>query len=327
VTALDRVSLSIPEGSVYGVIGRSGAGKSTLLRLINGLERPTSGSVSVDGVEISRLREADLRAVRRKAGMIFQAFNLLSSRTAFGNVALPLELAGVKRDAIEARVNTLLDLVGLADKRNRYPAELSGGQKQRVGIARALAHEPSVLLSDEATSALDPETTRSILDLLRRVNEITKVTVVLITHEMNVIKSICDRVAVIEGGRIVEEGTVYDVFAHPESSVTRRFVAEVMGHELPPNLVHMLSDQRGNHGRAVIRIIFTGENATAPVLSRLSRTLDIDVNIVAGQVDQIGDAPFGNLVVTVPARDDVVGAVTSLVRAHHLKAEVLGYVA
>jgi D-methionine transport system ATP-binding protein len=327
VTALDGVMLSIPRGSIYGVIGRSGAGKSTLLRLINGLEKPTSGAVTVDGIEVSALSEQNLRGIRRRAGMIFQNFNLLSSRSVFGNVALPLELAGVRKPAVQERVNSLLDLVGLSDKRNRYPAELSGGQKQRVGIARALSTEPAVLLSDEATSALDPETTRSILDLLRHVNEVTKVTIVLITHEMNVIKSICDRVAVIDQGRIIEEGTVYEVFAYPKAATTTRFVAEVTGHDLPDRLAKEISETRGDRTRAVLRIIFAGENATAPVLSRLSRTLDIDVTILSGQVDQIGNAPFGNLVVSIPAREDVVGAVTGLVRAHGLKAEVLGYVA
>jgi D-methionine transport system ATP-binding protein len=300
VTALAAVSLSIPKGVIYGIIGRSGAGKSTLLRLVNGLEKPTSGSVVVDGVDVSVLGERELRAVRRRAGMIFQSFNLLSSRTAFGNVALPLELAGAKKQAIAARVGNLLDLVGLSEKSNRYPAELSGGQKQRVGIARALATEPAVLLSDEATSALDPETTRSILDLLRRVNEVTKVTIVLITHEMNVIKSICDRVAVIDHGRIIEEGGVYEVLAQPKSAITKRFVTEVTGHHLPDSLAKELSSTCGDRSRAVVRIVFTGEHATAPILSRLSRTLDIDVTILAGQVDQIGSAPFGNLIVAIP---------------------------
>jgi D-methionine transport system ATP-binding protein len=326
VTALDGVSLSIPAGAIYGVIGRSGAGKSTLLRLINGLDQPTSGTVRVNGVDVSALKERELRSIRRRVGMIFQNFNLLSSRTVSSNVALPLEIAGASKQVIADRVASLLDLVGLSDKKDSYPAELSGGQKQRAGIARALATEPAVLLSDEATSALDPETTRSILDLLRHVNEITKVTIVLITHEMNVIKSTCGRVAVLDSGRVIEEGTVYDVFAHPKSAVTKRFVTEVAGHDVPEGLARELSQRRGACSRAVLRIVFTGENATAPILSRLSRTLDIDVTILSGQVDQIGNAPFGNLIVAIPAREDVVGAITGLVRPYGLKAEVLGYV-
>ena len=241
VTALDRVSLTVAPGEVYGVIGRSGAGKSTLLRAINGLEKPSAGRVLVDGTEVGTLDGAGLRALRRRIGMIFQHFNLLSSRTVFDNVAFPLELAGTRRAAITARVEPLLDLVGLVDKRGRYPAELSGGQKQRVGIARALATEPRVLLSDEATSALDPETTQSILALLRRVNLLTGVTIVLITHEMQVIKEIADRVAVIERGRIIEEGPVYDVFARPRTPTARSFVASVTGSAVPDDLAEALS--------------------------------------------------------------------------------------
>ncbi len=215
VTALDDVTLDVAPGSITGIIGRSGAGKSTLLRTINGLDRPTAGTVRIDGIDVGALDGGDLRALRREIGMIFQHFALLSSRTVFDNIALPLELAGTPRDEIARRVDELIELVGLTDKRRRYPAELSGGQKQRVGIARALATRPRVLLSDEATSALDPETTHSILALLKRINALTGVTIVLITHEMQVIKEICDRVAVIEAGRIIEAGDVYEVFARP----------------------------------------------------------------------------------------------------------------
>jgi D-methionine transport system ATP-binding protein len=325
VTALSDVSLSVPQGAIYGIIGRSGAGKSTLLRLLNGLERPTSGRVVVDGAEVSTLPERSLRGVRRRAGMIFQNFNLLSSRTVFENAALPLELAGAKKDAIAKRVALLLDLVGLADKKNRYPAELSGGQKQRVGIARALATEPAVLLCDEATSALDPETTQSILGLLKELNGLTGVTIVLITHEMQVIKSICGHVAVLDSGEVIEKGPVYQVFAHPKSEVTQRFVAEVTGGALPDDLAKDLSPVQGPRRQAVLRIVFTGQHANAPILSRLSRLLDADVTILSGQVDRIGGEPFGNLLVTVPARDGIVEAAIRLVQSHGLRAEALGY--
>ncbi len=254
VSALEHVSLAVAPGEIYGVIGRSGAGKSTLLRVINGLEKPSAGRVLVDGTEVGGLDGAGLRALRRRVGMIFQHFNLLSSRTVFDNVAFPLELVGMRRQAIAARVGELLELVGLEDKRGRYPAELSGGQKQRVGIARALATEPRVLLSDEATSALDPETTRSILALLRRVNALTGVTIVLITHEMQVIKDIADRVAVIEAGRIIEEGAVYDVFARPQTTTSRSFVAAVTGSGVPDDLAEALSPHPIQGGRAVLRI-------------------------------------------------------------------------
>src|SRR4051794_29550062 len=233
VAALDGVDLTVTRGSVLGVIGRSGAGKSTLIRLVNGLEKPSSGRVIVDGAEISALPERELRHARRSIGMIFQHFNLLSSRTAAHNIALPLEVAGYDKSAICDRVDELLDLVGLSDKRDRYPAELSGGQKQRVGIARALATKPKVLLSDEATSALDPETTRSILDLLVRINRELGLTILLITHEMAVIRSIAREVAVIDGGSIVEQGDVFDLFTRPQHPVTRSFLGDEAGRSLP----------------------------------------------------------------------------------------------
>jgi D-methionine transport system ATP-binding protein len=223
--ALDAVSMEVARGEVFGVIGRSGAGKSTLIRLINALERPSGGQVEVDDIDLATLSPAALRALRRRIGMIFQNFGLLSSRTVAGNVAFPLELAGVARAAREAKVAQLLDRVGLADYATRYPAQLSGGQKQRVGIARALATDPDILLCDEATSALDPETTRSVLALLRELNRELGLTIVLITHEMEVVRTVCDRVAVIDGGRIVETGAVADIFAGASHPATQRLLA------------------------------------------------------------------------------------------------------
>src|SRR5581483_5569853 len=233
VVALDDIDLDIPQGEIVGVIGRSGAGKSTLIRMVNGLERPSGGSILVDDTNMTALDERALRQARRSIGMIFQHFNLLSSRTAFGNVALPLEIAGHERKEIAGIVDPLLELVGLADKRDRYPAELSGGQKQRVGIARALATTPKVLLSVEATSALAPETTRQILTLIKQINSELKLTVLFITHEMSVVKAIADRVAVIEKGRIVEQGATHEIFARPQHETTRSFVSSVTGHEIP----------------------------------------------------------------------------------------------
>jgi D-methionine transport system ATP-binding protein len=325
VTALENVSLNISQGAIFGVIGRSGAGKSTLLRLLNGLEKPSGGRVVVDGTEVSALPERQLRSLRRRAGMIFQNFNLLSSRTVAGNVALPLELIGARPQAIKARVADLLDLVGLTGKKDRYPAELSGGQKQRAGIARALATEPAVLLSDEATSALDPETTQSILELLKRINQLTGLTIVLITHEMQVIKSICQHVAILDKGRLIEEGTVYGVFSMPRSQVARRFVSEVTGGRVPDGLAAALSPIQGTAKQAVLRIVFTGEHANAPILSRLSRLLDVDVTILAGQVDQIAGEPLGTLIIAVPVRVGIEEAVIRLVQSHGLHAEALGY--
>jgi D-methionine transport system ATP-binding protein len=326
VVAMEDIDLAVPEGAILGVIGRSGAGKSTLIRLLNGLETPSTGRIVVGGTEISRLRGAGLRQARRSIGMIFQHFNLLSSRTAAGNVALPLEIAGLSRREIAARVGPLLDLVGLADKADRYPAELSGGQKQRVGIARALATNPKVLLSDEATSALDPETTKQILALIKRVNAELKLTVLLISHEMSVVKAIADRVAVLEAGRIVEEGATIDIFAHPQHATTRAFVGTVTGAELPESLAAKLAAEPIEGGKAVIRILFTGQYADEPVLSRISRLLSIDLNILYGQIDAIGGRPFGVLVLAIPADAVTVPAALRSLQRLDLHAEVLGYV-
>lgn len=327
VTALHTITLDVPKGAILGVIGRSGAGKSTLIRLVNGLERPSRGQVIVDGVEMSALDERALRHERRTIGMIFQHFNLLARRTAFDNVALPLEIAGVSSAEIKARVAPLLDLVGLSDKAQRYPAELSGGQKQRVGIARALATNPKVLLSDEATSALDPETTEQILALLRRVNAELDVTILLITHEMSVIKSVTDRVAVIDGGRIVEEGPTFDLFTRPQHAATRSFVSSITGNELPAHLASRLSAKPLAGSQVLVRLTFTGGDASQPFLSVLTRKLDIDLGIIQGNVDYIGGHPFGTLVVSTPADQNRLQALTEASRELGLHVEVLGYVA
>jgi D-methionine transport system ATP-binding protein len=325
VAALDGIDLSVERGSILGVIGRSGAGKSTLIRLVNGLERPSAGRVIVDGAEISALPEPALRHARRSIGMIFQHFNLLSSRTAGENVALPLEVAGYAKPAIRARVEELLALVGLSDKRDRYPAELSGGQKQRVGIARALATRPKVLLSDEATSALDPETTRSILDLLGRINRELGLTIILITHEMAVIRSVAREVAVIDGGRIVEQGPVFDLFTRPQHPVTRSFLGEEAGRALPAHLAARLKPEGRPGDQAVLRVVFRGPHATDPILARLARDLSIEANILSGAVDEIAGQPFGTLVVGVPQAS--VPAALSFFKHHGLDTEVLGHVA
>ncbi|MDO9412665.1 MAG: methionine ABC transporter ATP-binding protein [Pseudolabrys sp.] len=326
VTALRNVDLSIRTGSIMGVIGRSGAGKSTLIRLVNGLEKPTSGRVLFDDVDIGTLEGGKLRQAQRSIGMIFQHFNLLSSRTAFENVALPLEIAGARSDEIKSRVEALLELVGLTDKRDRYPAELSGGQKQRVGIARALATKPKALLSDEATSALDPETTRSILDLLGTVNRELGVTILLITHEMSVIRAIADEVAVLDAGNVVEHGNVYDVFTQPKHEVTQSFFANDAGRQLPAWLKGKLTPERVAGGQTVIRITFRGAYANEAVLSKLTRDLQIDVNIISGTIDTISGKPFGWVIAGIPADADVAKALDYLTR-QGLGAEVLGHVA
>jgi D-methionine transport system ATP-binding protein len=327
VRAVDAIDLKVPEGAIVGVIGKSGAGKSTLIRLINGLELPSEGHVHVDGLDIGALDERGLRQARRSIGMIFQHFNLLSSRTAFDNIALPLEIAGTPRRDIPGIVGPLLDMVGLADKRDRYPAELSGGQKQRVGIARALATKPKVLLSDEATSALDPETTSQILMLLKQINAELNLTILFITHEMSVVKKLADHVAVMEGGRIVEQGSTYEIFSNPHHETTKRFVGSVTGGNLPDWLREKLRPDFQPGRGAVIRIVFTGADADQPVLSRLTRAYDVDFNILHGQVETVAGQPFGTLIASVPASPELLATPVSEITASRNKVEHLGYVA
>lgn len=322
--ALENIDLTVSEGSITGIIGRSGAGKSTLIRMVNGLERPSSGQVIVDGIDVAAMDERKMRTLRRSVGMIFQHFNLLSSRTAYANVALPLEIAGVSKAEIAKRVTPLLELVGIADKRDRYPAEMSGGQKQRVGIARALATNPKVLLSDEATSALDPETTRSVLALLKQVNRELGLTVLLITHEMQVVREIADQVAVLDRGRIVEKGDTYSVFARPQHPVTRTFLEGVTGVRLPAFVTEKMRSEPEPGAAAVVKIVFTGPTATDPILAEIGKTLATDVNILAGAVDEIAGKPFGTLVVAIDQA--ALAPAQALIEERGLTSEVLGYV-
>jgi D-methionine transport system ATP-binding protein len=325
VSAVDNVSLTIDAGAITGIIGRSGAGKSTMLRMVNGLERPTAGRVIVAGRDVGAATGGDLRAIRRDVGMIFQHFNLLSSRTVFDNIALPLEIAGVGATHITARVNDLIERVGLGAQRDRFPAELSGGQKQRVGIARALATEPKVLLSDEATSALDPETTQTVLALLRDINRDLGLTILLITHEMAVVRDIASHVAVIDGGKIVEEGRTYDVFVAPKHPPTQSFLSGVIGTTLPAFIKGKMLDHRPDGAsEEVLRVTFAGQHATDPMLALLTRDLGIAVNILAGAVEEIGTQPFGNLLVSLDAARGVEAR--AYLERHGLVTEVLGYV-
>ncbi|MET3857503.1 methionine ABC transporter ATP-binding protein [Rhizobium sp. OAE497] len=324
-TAVEHVDLTVGRGAITGIIGRSGAGKSTLIRMVNGLETATSGKVRVDGVDVGALGEDGLRGLRRQIGMIFQHFNLLSSRTAFDNVALPLEIAGVDKQAIRAKVGPLLDLVGLGDKAGSYPSELSGGQKQRVGIARALATDPKLLLSDEATSALDPETTQSILELLKRINADLGLTVLLITHEMEVVKTIASHVAVIDAGRIVESGRTFDVYTNPQHETTRTLLASAL--KLPQWLRSTIKPQPSAGDRVLVRLVFFGDTAFKPLTGRLVAELGSDVNILAGAIEEISGEPFGSLVVSYSADPDVVARANRFYTETGLKTEVLGYVA
>lgn len=296
IVAVDDVTLSIDKGDVFGIIGYSGAGKSTLVRLINALEPATRGTITVDGVDITALKESELRAVRGGIGMIFQQFNLFSSRSVKANIAYPLKLAGWSKPDIEARVTELLSFVGLSDKAKAYPEQLSGGQKQRVGIARALATKPAILLADEATSALDPQTTHEVLDLLKRVNEEQGVTIVVITHEMDVIQTIATRVAVMENGRVIEQGDVFDVFSAPQNPASQRFVGTVVKGVPSPSELAVLRDR--HTGRLVTLSFRDGDSSQAQVFLDLA-SAGLDFELVYGGINDIRGRAFGHLTLAI----------------------------
>jgi D-methionine transport system ATP-binding protein len=323
-TALDDVSLSIQRGEVLGLIGRSGAGKSTLIRCLNGLERPDGGEVEVDGRSIVGLGERELQPLRRRIGMIFQHFNLLSAKTVADNIALPLKIEGQGRAARRGRVAELLDLIGLADKANAYPAQLSGGQKQRVGIARALAARPALLLSDEATSALDPETTDSILALLKDINRALGLTILLITHEMGVVRAIADRVAVLDEGRIVEQGPVWRVFATPRAATTRSLLRAFQP-TLPEALAARLAPGRG--ARSVVKVVVVGEQAREPLLAELALTIGARASLLHGGVDEVQGRAVGALFLELDGRNETsFAAAVDFLRQRVSEVETLGHV-
>ena len=294
VHALDNINFKVDAGEIYGVVGYSGAGKSTLIRCVNQLESVSEGKVIVDGKDLTALTPSELRVTKKRIGMIFQHFNLLNSKTIYTNVAMPLILNKTPKNEIKARVTELLDFVGLSDKASQYPDQLSGGQKQRVGIARALATNPSILLCDEATSALDPQTTESILELLRKINKEYNITILLITHEMSVIRDVCHKVAVMENGKIIERGSVFDVFSNPETETGRRFVNTVMQTELPNYVQNLVQESDGQH---IYRINFINQLAVKPYLSQISKLYDLDVNVLFGNITELQGIPFGNLIV------------------------------
>ena len=324
VTAVDRVNLRIEAGEIFGIIGYSGAGKSSLIRLLNGLEKPTSGEVIVDGKEIGKIGGKQLRQARQQIGMIFQHFNLLWSRTVRENIAFPLEIAGVPKEERMKRVDELIQLVGLQGREDAYPSQLSGGQKQRVGIARALANNPKVLLCDEATSALDPQTTDSILDLLVDINKRLGLTIVLITHEMHVIRKICDRVAVMENGKIVEMGEVLHVFRKPEQLITKRFVQQVTEpEETKEAMLHLL--ERYPNGK-VVQLTFVGEAAEQPLITHIIRQFDLNVNILQGKISQTHHGSYGVLFVHLDGANEEIERALAFIRQQEVGVEVLANV-
>lgn len=313
---VNNVSLKVKEGEIFGIVGYSGAGKSSLLRCLNLLEKPTSGEVLVDGVNLTTLNSSELRKARLKIGMIFQHFYLISSKTVYENVAFALKAAGVPKKEFNDRVTELLELVGLGDRASHYPAQLSGGQKQRVGIARALANNPKVLLCDEATSALDPSTTKSILSLLKSINKKLGITIVVITHEMEVVKEICDRMAVMQDGRIIEEGQVYDIFSNPKQPLTKDFIETVLQFHLPERLSQ-------NRKGTLIKIQFKGVSAEEALISDVFKKFNVRGNILHGKIEYIKDNPLGIFIMEVTGDKQEVNQAIDYITKHTESLEVI----
>lgn len=326
VHAVKNVDLEVAAGQIMGVIGESGAGKSTLIRCVNLLERPTEGCVYVDGNDLTAMSGTELSRARRNIGMIFQHFNLLSSRTVFDNIALPLELAGTPKAGIKQRVNELLELVGLTHRAHAYPNALSGGQKQRVAIARALAPAPKVLLCDEATSALDPQTTQSILALLKELNQRLGLTILLITHEMQVVKSICDKVAIINDGELIEQGDVAWFFANAQTELARRFIASTINLEIPEEYQQRLTAEQEPGALPLVRLGFTGETVDTPLISILSRELSVDVTILSADIEYAGGVKFGFMLAELDGAPEQTQAAITYLDEHKIQLELLGYV-
>lgn len=324
VHAVNNVSLTINDGDIFGIIGFSGAGKSTLVRCINLLEKPTDGKVFVDDAEITALSGKDLRKARKKIGMIFQHFNLMPSRTIFGNVAYPLRGSGLSKEEISEKVHHLLELVGISEKENAFPSQLSGGQKQRVAIARALANDPNILLCDEATSALDPQTTKSILKLLQQLNQTLGITVVVITHEMAVVKEICNRVAVMDHGDVVEEGEVFHVFASPKEPLTRSFIKTTSNLQKIEELIEADSPVVATKkGELIVRLTYVEKNTSEPLISTVTQKFGIILNIVFADVEIVQNAPIGGTVAIVSGEGSRIDEALQYLRDKNVGVEVI----
>lgn len=324
IQALADVSLAVEKGEIFGVIGTSGAGKSTLIRCVNLLEKPNDGKVIVDNIELTKLSDSQLTLERRKIAMIFQHFNLLSSRTVFDNIAFPLELEGKSKSEIEEKVTSLMDLVGLNDKAKDYPANLSGGQKQRVAIARALANDPKVLLCDEATSALDPATTKSILKLLKSINQKLNLTILLITHEMEVIKTICDKVAVIDHGKLVEQGNIEQVFTNPQQEITKGFIQSSLNVELPLVYQNSLNIIDNGNSNPLVKFMLTGSNDQSFVISNLFEKFQVKAKVISAQLEYVGHLSFGVLLVELQGEN--INEALAYLENEYSNTEILGYV-
>ncbi|NLL80870.1 MAG: methionine ABC transporter ATP-binding protein [Tissierellia bacterium] len=317
LTAVDNISLKVNKGEIFGIIGLSGAGKSTLIRCINRLEEPTSGKIFIDNVDITSLDKESLRLVRKEIGMIFQHFNLLSQKTVYDNIAFPLQLDGQNKSQIKERVDQLLEYVELTDKKHSYPSQLSGGQKQRVAIARAIANNPKILLSDEGTSALDPKTTKSILSLLNRIRHEFGITVVMITHQMEVVKEICDRVAIMDDGKIVETNTVESIFRDPKTKTASTFIN---------SMTNVIEDEVINptdFNGILIRLSYLGNNANQPIVSKIIKQFDINVNILSGNINKLQETNVGHLILELTGDDDQIGKAISQLRSDDVHVEVM----
>ncbi|AYU54372.1 methionine ABC transporter ATP-binding protein [Staphylococcus debuckii] len=321
IQALKDVSFTVERQEIYGVIGYSGAGKSTLIRLVNKLENVTSGEVVVDGHQINQYSKKELRKVKKNIGMIFQHFNLLNSKTVFNNVAMPLILEGKSKKYIKEKVDEMLEFVGLGDKGSQYPNELSGGQKQRVAIARALVTDPQILLCDEATSALDPATTDSILRLLKRVNETFEVTILLITHEMSVIQKICDKVAVMEQGRVIEKGTVLDVFSHPKTETAKNFVSTVISTDISEKMIHQLPTDANYQD---VKVYMEGAQLGLSVIQTLIKDFNLGVNVIYASMSDIQDTSVGYLTLRIKGTDEEKQRAYDYLKQHHIEYEEVG---
>lgn len=326
IHALNDVNLEISSGEIFGVIGKTGAGKSTLIRCVNLLEQPTTGKVIIRGVDLCELSPHELRAQRRSIGMIFQHFNLLESRTVYENVAFPLELLKFSKESIKTTILPLLKLVGLSERQDAYPSQLSGGQKQRVAIARALATKPKLLLCDEATSALDPETTQSILELLKKINREFNLTILLITHEMDVVKSICDRVGVLSDGKLIEQGTVIEIFTEPKKEETKKLTQKSLHLELPNYLKERMKNEYAKGLTPIVRLAYVGASANEPVIAHLQKQFNVAVNILQADLESIHDSVIGFTVCQLMGEPDDCAKAIQYLRNSGIKVEVLGYV-
>ena len=316
VHALRNVSLKVEKGDIFGIVGYSGAGKSTLLRLVNLLEKPTSGSVKIEGKEIINLSEKELNILRKNIGMVFQQFNLLESQTVYQNLKIPLIISGAPKNSIDKRIEELLDFVGLKDKKNSSVSKLSGGQKQRIGIARALATHPKILLCDEATSALDPKTTKSILQLLKKINNEFGITILLITHEMEVVKEICNKVAVMQDGEIKEQGNIIEIFTNPQENITKNFISSLINNNIPESLKEEL-----DLNLPAVKLTFLGETSGQPLISEINKKFDISTKILSASVNELGNTILGVLVVQLEGNQAIINEVEEFIKNRGVKIE------